>query len=158
MTRCVHEMEEGTCGICLHLEEVPKYVPIAEKRAAELFDFAVTNVRWTKSQACAALGCSEKLFENAVRELRRILSGDDINLVVTNEAGEYTYRLTGTLDDALPWANVRLRSVEGQLSTIRDVTSSIVNATSAKSKDGRKARLIQQQITILQLQLESLEN
>lgn len=155
--RCHHDMERGTCAICLGIGVRKPQLPIAEQRASQLFDFASENPSFTKPQACQALGWSEGVFAGAVRELRRILSGDDINLVVDNQSGDWIYKLVGNLAGALPWATLRLKSVESQLMTIADVTSSIVNATRANSFEGKRARLIAAQMNILQLQLSNLK-
>lgn len=158
MTQCVHELDEGTCSLCLGLEIRQKKVPTAEKRASELFDFAANKPAWTLQDVAAVLGWSEQIVTLTIRELRAILADDDINLVVDREEdGIYRYKLVGGLDQTLPWANNRLKSVESQLHTIAWVTASICKATRANSRDGRRARLIAAQMNILQLQLDNLK-
>ena len=158
MSQCVHELDEGTCSICLRIEVRERKVPAAEERAALLFDYAASNPEWTLQEACAAFGWSEQLVSQAIRYLREVLADDTINLVVDRDAdGAYRYKLVGTLEESLPWANQRLKSVESQLVTVANVTASICNATRANSRDGRRARLIAAQMNILQLQLDNLK-
>lgn len=152
------DLLKSQCSHCLGQDgPPPPHIPIVEMRASELFDYAASNTRWTKLMACETLGWSEHTLAEVIRALRKILAGDDINVVVGYEDGDWYYKLVGDLASAMPWATIRLRSVEAQLATIADVTSSICNATSDKSRDGRKARMIQGQINILQLQLANLE-
>lgn len=157
MTRCVHDMEENTCAICLGQLQPPPKVSIHDQRAQMLFDFAADHPRWTKTEAAEYLGCSAHCVALAVGALRMILADDDINVVTNYEDGDWYYKLVGDLDSAMPWAARRLHSVESQLNTIASVTTSICNNTNPKSREGKKARLIQAQIGILQLQLASIE-
>lgn len=156
--RCVHEMLIGTCAICMKLEVKKPRLPSAEVRASQLFDYAAGLQRWTKRQVCEELCWSDGAFQETVRMLRGILAGDTINLVVNYEDGDHYYKLVGDLDSAMPWATVRLHSVESQLNTIADVTKSICNATDRNTMAGRKARMIAAQVNILQMQLATVEN
>lgn len=155
--RCKHEMLVGTCSICLGLEDVVAHIPISHDRAAELFDYAASKPEWTKHMAMGHFGWSAHVLGEAIRTLRKLLAGDQINLVVEPHGCDWVYKLVGDLEGAMPWCAVRLRSVESQLNTLDDVVQSIVNGTKAGSRDGKRARVIAAQINILHLQLANID-
>lgn len=118
-------------------------------RAGELFDYAVTKPNgFEKRQACRELNLKPDQFDRAVRALRSILAGDEINVICNSQGfGQpKRYHLVGDLERAQPWISVRYKALEGQLQTVLNVSSSLVEATDGRTLEGRKARLIHRHI------------
>jgi hypothetical protein len=129
----------------------------------ELFDYAVAHpAGFTRPEAQAALGWNRSLFTKIMRDLRLLLGGTDtINLVcdLQGRASEpHRYQLVGNIDDAREYIGRRLRDVESRVLTARNVVNSIARATDARTRDGRRARIIKRGLTRIVEDLADLDH
>lgn len=118
-------------------------------RAGLLFDFSVEHPEgWETREVCAHFEWTRDHLAKAIRSLRLILSGDEINLICTSQGfGQpKRYRLVGDVERATPWINQRIKGMESQLETVHAVASSLVNATDGRTVAGRKARLVDRHV------------
>jgi hypothetical protein len=120
---------------------------VVDAHVSELFDFALARGEqgFTHLDAQAALGWNRNQFSHASRKLREILKGEPVNLVCSQESlrEPWVYRLTGEQGPSREWQSNRLLDAETRLETIEHVAASLVQATDARSLEGRRARIIQ---------------
>lgn len=100
-----------------------------------------------------ALGISNaSLIRTAIHDARIHLGdNEDMNLVWDMGYDGFAnwthiYRLVGSLDEARPWVRNRLDDAETRFTTIEAVTASIVRGTSGRTRDGRRARVIERSL------------
>jgi hypothetical protein len=120
---------------------------MSDDTAGRLFDYAVTRPEgFTRGEACAALGVSHYTFKRAAHKLRLILADDDtINLIANRPPlwrDQWLYQLVGNTADAMWWSTNRRKDSETRLRTIHAVNRSMVAGTTARTLDGRAARVI----------------
>jgi hypothetical protein len=126
-----------------------------DERAALMFDFLAGRPDGcTILDLAADQQVSIKRTNQIMRRLRMILGdGDEINVVCEPDAdrpnGKWRYYLVGNLGDARGYIGNRSEDIETRLRTLRAVVASQVNATDARTIDGRKARLIYRQFSRL---------
>lgn len=125
-----------------------------------LFDHATRHDGFTASEARQALGISQRQFEQAVQDIRRIFSSDKETLVADRQGwGEpWTYRLVDSYEQAEGWASDQLRHVETRISTLIHVLATIVNATDGRTRDGKKAREFHHTLKYLVERLEIVDD
>lgn len=122
---------------------------ITVARAGDLFDYAVACPNGFEArQACRELNLNYHQFGRAVRALRKILADDDINLICKGQGfGQPSrFELVGDLLRAGPWVSGRLRSLESQLETVLNVSTSLMNGSDGRTIEGKKARLINRHV------------
>lgn len=116
--------------------------------AGRLYDYAVEHPSFYIPDACRDLDWRVNRCRRAISQMRRILAGDEINLVCFQEGfgAPKRYELVGNVEDARPWVAVRLRALESQLDTVHSVARSLENATDGRTTTGKRARLIRRHV------------
>lgn len=119
------------------------------ERTDVLLGYAQDHPLWTAGQAARDLGWSLQLTHRAIRWVRLRLRDDEINLIANPQGHRepWLYQLVGTMPAASPWAVSRLGDTESRLVTMRAVVTSIRQATDARSRDGRRARVFERHFT-----------
>lgn len=122
------------------------------ENVALLFDFATAKPDgFTQPEAAAYLDVDERQMPRFINALRHEFADGDINLVCEpNGKGEkWLYRLVGRPEDARIWHTNRIGDTESRLETMQSVAHSMVGATDGRTIEGRKARVIDRQLTRL---------
>jgi hypothetical protein len=134
--------------------------PRAEREGL-LYDYAVEHPDgFVWHEAMDDLGWTHRNYEfqRAVKDVRLTLADDEITLVCDPQGlrEPWLYRLVGTYEEGEAFTVNRLNDSEARLETIEAVTAALVNATDGRSLDGRKARLIHNNVQHLRLQIQTL--
>lgn len=119
-----------------------------ETHRDDLFDLAVnTPAGFTVDEARRRLRLTHPQVNKAIHDLRRFLAdeADTINLTCDPQGqGErWLYRLVGTLDEVRNWTRNRVRDSESRVRTMQAMMASIVTATSGRTVEGKKARVME---------------
>lgn len=129
-------------------------------RRDELFDDLVANpAGLTVDDMMAMHGWTHGQTNTAIRDLRRYLGDiDDLNLPCEPQSkGErWVYRLVGRLDDVRSWIDNRITDADSRLRTMQAVMHSIVAATSGRTVEGRRARVMEKALRRLVEDLDDL--
>ncbi|HEY5985123.1 MAG TPA: hypothetical protein VIV12_01890 [Streptosporangiaceae bacterium] len=132
------------------------------EKIGRLFDYAAAQPEgFTYQDVEKELGWRRSQFIKVARQLRLMLGNDDqINLVCDVEArnAPWRYRLVGNFDQAREWGRNRTDDAESRLTTISGVLASVVKATDGRSRDGRRARIMQRAITRAKEDLAEIDN
>ena len=135
-----------------------------EDRASELFDYLANQSKGaTTAEIKTQLGYTRgSEVRRVVRALRLILGEfDSINLVCdtpsNSETGAWTYRLVGTIESTQGWQSWRLGSLETQIKTCRAVAASVVAGSDGRTRDGKRARLMERHLGRLLEDLADIE-
>lgn len=101
------------------------------------------------------LGVDARVAGRTVRRLRNLLADQEVNVVCRPQGkGEpWLYSLVGDLESVENWRGIRVRGLRSQLETVRNVASSLVNATPATDPNAMAVRFALLQVDHL---LESL--
>lgn len=134
---------------------------IAEKMG-RLFDYAASQPEgFTYKDVEKDLGWHKPEFMRVSRQLRLLLGHDDqINLICDRQGRwqPWRYQLVGTMDQAREWGRNRIDDAEARMRTIAAVLDSIVRATDGRSRDGRRARIMQRAMTRAMEDLAEIDN
>jgi len=117
----------------------------AADRATDLFDFAVKKPKgFVYEDVDSAFGWTKPTFFATVRHLRGRLAEDEINLVCKPRGmcETWLYSLVATREDAKRWNLNRLDDMVARITTFASVAESIVRATSGRTIEGKKARVL----------------
>jgi hypothetical protein len=136
-------------------------VKMAEKMG-RLFDFAASRPDgFTYQDVEQEIGWPRAEFIKVARKLRLMLGNDDqINLVCDPQGQRepWKYQLVGTFDQARDWSRNRVDDAESRLSTIRGVLTSVIKAMDGRSRDARRARIMELAIRHAQENLAELDH
>lgn len=114
--------------------------------ASVLLDYAKkATIPFTWEDAEADLGWGYQKFMRAVHDLRMILAETDTMNLVCEPAGHrlpWEYRLVGSLVGELWWQANRQADTLTRIRTELAVNKSIVAATTSRTVEGRRARVI----------------
>ena len=130
-----------------------------ETRRDELFAELVADPAGLTVDDMMEWGWSHHQANDAIHDLRAYLGqNDDVNLVCEPQGkGEpWLYRLVGSLADVRGWSRNRITDTESRLRTMQSVLASIVSATSGRTVDGRKVRLMERSVRRLVEDLDDL--
>ena len=129
------------------------------KRRNDLLDQLNANPTGiTVDDMMATHGWDLRKANTAISDVRRYLGKNDVMNLVCEPQGQYArwlYRLVGTLDEAEPWTKNRTEDVESRLRTMNAVMSSVVRSTNGRTKEGKRARMLE---TGLRHLVENLDN
>jgi hypothetical protein len=132
---------------------------IRETRRDAVWDHLVSHPEGaTINQMMEALGYQDNEVRGAIFDLRHFLGDFDSINVPCDPAGhreQWIYRIVGTLDEVRGWSANRVRDAETRVRTMQAMLSSIVRATSGRTTEGRKARMME---TALRHLVENLDN
>jgi hypothetical protein len=121
------------------------------EKIGRLYDYAVEHPEgFTYQDIEKELGWRRTEFFRVAQQLRRLLGNDDqINLICDPQGGgqPWKYQLVGNFDQAREWGRNRTDDAESRLTTIGAVLASVVQATDGRSRDGRRAKIMQRAIT-----------
>lgn len=137
-------------------ERIPRDIQVEQ-----LFDYAVNHTNgFTYVDVERDLGWDRPHFFDVARALRRVFSGDSINLVCSPQAkgDPWLYELVGQVGAAEPWVANRLRDMKTRLVTMASVASTLENATDGRTLQGREARKINRALTRLVEDLDDIRN
>lgn len=116
-------------------------------RRDALYDLLVANPDGiTVDDMMELIDCTYESARLAIRDLRLFLGDDDeINVICTPDEyrGRWLYTLEATLEKSQEWISYRLSDAESRLETMGAVMASIVQSTSGRTIDGKKARIIE---------------
>lgn len=133
---------------------------VREARRDDLWDQLVANPGGiTVDEMMDEQGWTHKQANDAIRDLRAYLGlFDDVNLPCDPQgSGErWKYRLVGTLDDVRGWTLNRINDADTRVRTMQAMTASIVKATSGRTVEGRRVRLMNKALTRLVEDLDEL--
>lgn len=104
-------------------------------------------------------GWTMKQANEAIHDLRAYLGAyDDINLVCDPQGSgqRWLYRLVGSLDEVRDWTRNRVNDGETRVRTMQSMMSSVVSATSGRTTEGRKARIMAKALRRLVEDLDDL--
>lgn len=107
----------------------------------------------------AGLGCTKRLAENAIHDLRIVLGDSDTINVTCDPQGireSWLYRLVGDIDGSRRWIANRLGDTETRLRTMQALAASLVNGSDGRTLDGRRARIIEKALRRLIEDLDDL--
>jgi hypothetical protein len=125
---------------------------MSKKLAGELFDLLCDHPRGlTRTEMASKTEQSANNIGQSLRDLRLMLGDtEDINVAcdIPAEGGEWVYRLTGNLDELLPWFENQESHVVSRLTTLKATVSSM---------PGKKAKLMHTYLTRLVEDLDLLE-
>ena len=134
---------------------------VAEKMT-RLFDYAVEHPDgFTYQDIERDLGWQRPYFVKVVRQLRLLLGNDDeINLVCdsVDRNGPWVYKLVGNFEDTRAWGRNRTDDAETRLMTIGAVLASVIRNTDGRSRDGRRARIMQRAVQRAREDLAEIDN
>jgi hypothetical protein len=131
------------------------------ERVGLLFDFASSQPEgFDKRDAAEALGIDIAAVPDVIHNLRLELASGDINLVAEpNGRGNlWTYRLVGSTEDARIWQTNRIGDMESRLAIQQAVAHSMSVGTDSRTREGKKARLIDKALTRLLEDLTLLQD
>ena len=131
-----------------------------DQRRDELWDLAVANPTGiTVDDMMAAHGWTHHQANQAIHDLRLFLGDtDQINFPCEPDGSRsrWKYRLVGRLDDVRGWIGNRIGDSETRLRTMQSMMASIVAATSGRTTEGRKARIMERALRRLVEDLDDL--
>lgn len=114
--------------------------------AARLHRYAIEHREdgFTYVDIDAKFGWDRNYFYRVARRLRETLSDQAETLICTPDVarGPWTYRLTSDTEATKIWHRNRLDDCETRLDTIVNVASSAMKANGARTRDGRRARIL----------------
>jgi hypothetical protein len=117
------------------------------EKMGRLFDYAVDHPEgFTYQDIEKDIGWRRTEFFKVTRQLRALLGNDDqINLVcnVQGQHEPWLYRLVGNFEDSREWNRNRVDDAESRMATIGAVLTSVVKGTDGRSRDGRRARIME---------------
>ena len=134
---------------------------IMRERVGLLFDFASSKPEgFDKRDAAEHLGVDITSVPDVIHQLRLELGTGDINLVAEpNGKGTlWTYRLVGNTEDARIWQTNRILDMESRLAIQQAVAHSMSSGTDSRTREGKKARLIDKALTRLLEDLTVLQD
>ena len=135
--------------------------PKVKARADALFDYSVLHPDgWNIDQAATDNGWSYNQVNQAIRYLRKVFADSTITLICTpnGQRNRWIYKLVGTYDDAQPYLGYRMGDIEERMLTIEWMTHSIKNASDLRTLEGKKAKMVYEDLYALRLRLEFLNN
>lgn len=134
----------------------------AAEKMGRLFDYAAEHPDgFTYRDVENDLGWSKPYFIKVARQLRLMLGNDDtINLVcdVQGRWQPWIYRLVGNFDHSRGWCRNRTDDAESRLATIGSILASVLNATDGRSRDHRRAKIMQRAISRAREDLAEIDN
>ena len=129
-------------------------------RREQLFDLLVASPAGvTIEDMMGVYGWTHAQANTTIRELRRYLGDiDSVNLPCEPQGQNerWVYRLVGNLDDVRGWVANRVKDSESRLRTMNAMLSSIVAATSGRTTEGRRARIMEKALRRLVEDLDDL--
>jgi len=137
------------------------YAPTArERRRDDLWDDLTANPSGLTVEDMMGLrGWTLNQANKAIRDLRLWLGEyDNINLPCDPQGSRdrWLYRLTGDLAEVEDWSKNRLKDADSRVRTMHSMLASIVAATSGRTLDGRRARLMERALRRLVEDLDDL--
>lgn len=131
-----------------------------KQRRDDLWDHLVSEPAGiTVDDMIATHGWSHHQANVAIHDLRAFLGDTDtVNLVCEPQGGgeRWLYQLVGSLDGVRGWVANRVGDTETRLRTMESMMHSIVQGTSGRTTEGRKARLMDKALTRLVEDLDDL--
>jgi hypothetical protein len=133
---------------------------VRERRRDDLWDDLTANpAGLTVEDMMSLRSWTHNQANKAIHDLRVWLGEyDNINLPCDpqGQGDRWVYRLTGSLDDVEAWSANRVKDADTRLRTMQSMLASIVAATSGRTPDGRRARLMEKQLKRLVEDLDDL--
>lgn len=131
----------------------------ADRQADELIEYAKAHPQgFTWVETYHDLGIERGHFYYVVRLARLKLAADDMTLVCEPQGLDpWEYRLVGRLDDARPWVRNRVRDTDARVRTMSAVMDSCVHASSGRTSEGRKARVLRRGFARIVEDLDEIE-
>lgn len=124
--------------------------PRGDAHAIRAFNFIKANPAGvTKYEVAEHLGLSVGYTEVLIHRLREVLGNtEDVNIPAEPPGyrGPWYYKVVGTMDETQPWADFMLANAETRIETLHSTAKSMVSATDARTREGRKVRAIAKQL------------
>ena len=128
-----------------------------DEDVGRLFDYLVEYGRITYLDALDEWSWSRRYFLAVVRVFRRIFANDPSALVCNRDPddrrGPWVYCISA---DIREWAAARVKQIESQLTTMRDVSSSATKVLDGRTLLGKYARAMNKSFVRLLEDLEEL--
>jgi hypothetical protein len=134
--------------------------PVREQRRDDLWDLLVAApLGVTVDDMMAVCGWTHHQSNMAIRDLRRHLGDTDtVNLICEpqGQSERWLYRLVGNLADVRGWVDNRIGDADSRIRTLQAVMTSIVSATSGRTTEGKKARVMEKALRRLVEDLDDI--